>query len=123
MNSGLPLYYWFLEGYNRGDLCNIYECLEFIDPDEKAFHFQTMEICMRDHMKHAITAKTGFKLITVMYTCSTSEEFEEEYTVKVMEKVYLMYKDRKESVAATRIQCAVRTSHSKRAHILRLTPR
>jgi len=114
MNSGLPLYYWFLEGYTQYDFCSIYGCLEFIDPNEKVYHFHTMEICMRDHMKHAITAKTGFKLRTVMYMCSTGDEFEDEYTVKVMEKVYFMYKNRKECTAATRIQSIVRAFLSKR---------
>jgi len=107
INSGFPIYYWFLEGYTQSDFCRVYRCTQFFDPDYKEFTFDTMEICMRDHMQHVITAKTGFKMITVMHMLSGAE-FEDEYTAKVLEKVYFMHKDRKEYWAATRIQSIVR---------------
>ena len=112
LKSGLPLYYWFLEGYDMYDFCSIYACIEFIWDGK--FQFHEMEFSLKHHMDLVIRAKTGFRLVYVMYVCSTGEEFEDEYTAKVLEKVYFMYKDRKETSAAIKIQCLFRVYRSKR---------
>lgn len=112
LKSGLPLYHWFLEGYDMSDFCRIYACIEFMYHGR--FHFHEMEFSLKRHMDLAIRAKTGFRLISVLYVCGSGEEFEDAYTAKVLEKVYFMYKDRKESPAATKIQCLFRVYRSRR---------
>ena len=112
LNSGLPLYYWLLNGYRSADFCRIYYCIEYIHDGGVNFH--EIERCLKHHMDHVIRAKTGFRLIYVMWVCSTGEEFEDVYTAKVIEKVVLMYKDRKQSSAATKIQCLFRMYRSKK---------
>ena len=82
-----------------------------------------MEFSLKHHMDLVLRAKTGFRLVYVMYVCGTGEEFEDEYTAKVLEKVYFMYKDRKETSAATKIQCLFRVYRSKRlADVQRVHP-
>lgn len=118
LKSGLPLYYWFLEGYDTSDFCRIYACIEFICRGKFTFHgkfhFHEMEFSLRHHMDLALRAKTGFRLVYLMYVNGTGDEFEDAYTAKVLEKVYLMYKDRKQTSAATNIQCLFRMHRSRR---------
>lgn len=112
LNSGLPLYYWILNGYRIADSCRIFTCIEYIYHDR--FNFHEIEMSLKHHMDQVIKAKTGFRLIYVMYVCGTGEEFEDVYTVKVLEKVILMYRDRKRSSAAIKIQCLFRNYRSKK---------
>ena len=112
LNSGLPLYYWLLNGYTSADFCRIYYCIEYIYDGGVNFH--EIERCFKHHIDHVIKAKTGFRLIYVMWVCSTGEEFEDVYTAKVIEKVVLMYRDRKQSSAAIKIQCLFRMHRSKK---------
>lgn len=121
LNSGLPLYYWSLHGYHFADFCRIYACIEYIDDDK--FNFHEIEMSPKHHMDHVMRAKTGFRLIYVMYVCSTGEEFEDVYTAKVIEKVVFMYRDRKKSSAAIKIQCLFRMYRSKKmVHTIRVHP-
>lgn len=121
LNSGLPLYSWLLNGYGMHDFCNIYQCIEYIYHGK--FHVHEIEHCLRHHMDHIIRAKTGFRLIYVMWVTGTGEEFEDKHTAKVLEKVYFMYRDRKESSAATKIQSLFRVFTSKKmVGILRAHP-
>lgn len=111
LNSGLPHYYWLLNGYRFAEFCRIYACIEYIYDDK--FNFHELEMTLKHHMDHVMRAKTGFRLIYVMWICSTGEEFEDVYTAKVLEKVIFMYRDRKQSAAAIKIQCLFRMYRSK----------
>lgn len=112
LNSGLPHYYWVLNRYKFEDFCRIYACIEYIY--EGKFNFHELEVSMKHHMDLVMKAKTGFRLIYVMYICGTGEEFEFPYTVKVLKKIRLMYRDRKQSAAAIKIQRLFRAYRSKK---------
>lgn len=56
LNSGLPHYYWLLNGYRFADFCRIYACIEYIYDGK--FNFHELEMTMKYHMDHVMRAKT-----------------------------------------------------------------
>lgn len=130
LNSGLPLYYWLLEGYTHGNFCELYSCIEYLGDYfkgayTKSWSVEQVEVCLRNYMEESIRAGTAFNMIKVGYVCNSEnvQEYVDKVLARSVENMYLKYKDRKQSLAATKIQSVFRVYGSqKRVDVLRSQP-
>ncbi|CAN0557487.1 unnamed protein product [Ectocarpus sp. 12 AP-2014] len=132
LNSGLPLCYWLSEGYEREDFCDVYSCIVYFrDAFSSGDYTEEWEIscyikeCLDSYMDECI--KAGTALYMARAISESDPEVAQQYSGKVLaklvENMYRKYRDRKQSVSATKIQCAFRVYHSsKRVNVLRSHP-
>lgn len=127
LNSGLPLYYWLLEGYKLGDFCELYSCIEYLGDnfytDDLWLSLQA-RTCLDSYMDESLRAGSAIYMVRVV-----SEDYPEvtqqyiKVLVRLLENMYRKYRDRKQWLSATKIQCAFRVYRStKRVNILRSHP-
>lgn len=131
LNSGLPLYYWLLEGYKRGDFCELYSCIEYIRnylysrEYTRIWSIEQIEECLGSYMDESIRAGTALCMVHAAFECysENAEGYEKKVIVRLLENMYLKYRDRKQWLSATKMQCVFRAYRStKRANILRSHP-
>ena len=128
LNSGLPLYYWLLEGNKLGDFCELYSCIEYLRDyfytDDLWSSLQARQ-CLDNHMDETIRAGSAVYMVRVVSEDypEVTQQYIRKVLVRLLENMYRKYRDRNLRVSATKIQCAFRVYLStKRANILRSHP-
>lgn len=137
LNSGIPLYYWLLEGYKLedgfrqyNDFCHLYTCMECVGDwekggDTKTWMVEQMEVCILKYFDHTLRAGSTLRLITMCFVCNIDNAWDylHKYLAIKTERMYIRYRDRKTSSSAIRIQCLFRVYMSKkRMNVLRSHP-
>lgn len=130
LNSGLPLYYWLLEGYTQDDFCGVYSCIEYLgdyfdDDYRKDWSVEQVETCLENYMEESIRAGTAYNMVKVGFENNSGniQEYHDKVVVRLVENMYLKYRGKRRSWGATKIQNAFRAHGSKkRVDILRSQP-
>lgn len=138
LNSGIPLYHWITEGYRWEDFCEVYSCVERFGSyyrqhrghSGKCQYFfiwapEQIETCLECHLDESIRAGSALHMVLAAWEMSSvdAELYGNKLLAKLVENMYRKYRDRKQSVSATKIQCAFRVYHSsKRVNVLRSHP-
>lgn len=131
LNSGLPLYYWLLGGYKREDFCELKECIEYFGNDFRSGEYvdlwslEQVEKCLKSFMNESIRAGTAVYMVRAVFEWrpEIAEGYEKKVIVRLLENMYIKYRDRKQWLSATKIQCVFRLYRStKRANVLRSHP-
>lgn len=122
LNSRNPLYFWILQGYKDYDFCNIYRSIEFCQYIK--VDLNDLQICLNNYSSK-VKSKNVFRMIYLLKSRGILgyENYEFNYTMKLLRNIYVKYKNRKIYNNAKIIQNAFRSYMSiKISNILRSNP-